>query len=147
MNKETIALLNEMFSEFPVMVAEPADPREIDDLEKQLEFSLPGQYRAFLERYGGAIVGAYPVFGVKSAPAMSQGDDLAWDVTSRFRKAGWEGTANWLVISEDQAGNPIGLDRDGIVWICDHEAGGIQQLASTFEEYLRVWCLDGGSFL
>jgi hypothetical protein len=33
------------------------------------------------------------------------------------------------------------LDADGKVWISDHDFGGVQVIAKSFEEYLRKSCL------
>jgi hypothetical protein len=33
------------------------------------------------------------------------------------------------------------MDKDGTIWIHDHDFGGLSQLASSFEEYVRVHCL------
>jgi hypothetical protein len=72
---------------------------------------------------------------------MGNGEGSAIDVTTRFREQGWNGVENWLVISEDHAGNPIGLDKDGRIWISDHDFGRITLVAASFEEYLRKQCL------
>ncbi len=39
---------------------------------------------------------------------MSDSESSAWKVTQRFRKDGWPGVQEWLVISSDHSGNPIG---------------------------------------
>jgi hypothetical protein len=41
----------------------------------------------------------------------------------------------------DHAGNPVGIDSEGRVWISDHDARAVQLLADTFEGYVRKWCL------
>jgi len=66
------------------------------------------------------------------------GDDTfsVVDVTMRFRSDGWEPTNEWVVISVDLAGNPIGLTAGGDVWISDHDAGETRMLAATFEEFV-----------
>lgn len=63
------------------------------------------------------------------------------EVTRHYRPIGVPGTDAWAVISEDHAGNPVGMDKDGAIWIHDHEFGGISPLANGFEEYVRVQCL------
>ncbi len=72
---------------------------------------------------------------------MGGKEGLVFDETHHYRKQGWPGTDEWLVFSWDLAGNPIGLDKDGKVWICDHDFGGVQLLEDNFESYLRKWCL------
>jgi hypothetical protein len=58
------------------------------------------------------------------------------DVTARFRADGWTPTDEWVVISMDLAGNPIGLTASGEVWISDHGAGAIAMISGTFEGFV-----------
>jgi hypothetical protein len=95
----------------------------------------------FIHRYGGAIVGPYRVFGLRNSEPMGNGEDSFLKVTKAFRQKGWPGVEKWAVISMDRGGNPIGLDADGKVWISDHDFGGVQVIAKSFEEYLRKSCL------
>lgn len=141
MRAETLHALDTMFRESPVMCAGTATREEVDQLESSIGFRLPDDYREFVERFGGAIVGPFSVYGVQGSDAMGDDESSALDVTNRFRSDGWQGTDQWLVVSMDHSGNPVGLDREGKVWISDHDAGAIQELAPTFEDYLRRWCL------
>jgi len=114
------------------------------DVEKLQEFSgfrLPECYRSFVMRFGGAIVGPYPVYGLRGADAMGTDESSAIAVTKRFRDQHWPGSEQWLVVSIDHAGNPIGLDREGRIWISDHDAGVVEIVCADFNEYLRVRCL------
>ncbi len=98
-------------------------------------------YREFVRRYGGAVVGPYPIFGLRRAEPMGTNEGSVVEITRRFHQKRWPGTEAWVVFSLDHAGNPIGMDKDGKVWISDHDAGAVQLLAPTFEEYLRRRCL------
>lgn len=96
-------------------------------------------YVAFLRRYGGAIVGSLPVFGLRPVEVMG----VVWsvvEVTRRYRDQKWPGTADWYVISEDGYGNPIGIDPDGQVMVSDHDHGDIATLAPNFEDFLLMQC-------
>jgi sugar lactone lactonase YvrE len=75
---------------------------------------------------------------------MGRKEVSVFDLTREFRRQGGPGVNEWLVFSIDHAGNPIGLDKDGNVWICDHDAGVVQVIAKSFEEYLRKRCLKMG---
>jgi hypothetical protein len=141
MKAETIQALNDGFEKHPVTVAGCVPRPEVDTLEKQIGFRLPEDYKEFVTRYGGGIVGSFSIFGLRAAHAMAVAEASALEVTHRFRKFDWEGTSNWLIVSMDLSGNPIGLDPRGKVWISDHDAGGVRELAPNFEEYLRKWCL------
>ena len=95
-----------------------------------------------LGSYGAGFAGAYPIYGLR--PVELMGDDF-WSVvavTNEFRSQGVPGTDRWIVFSDDQACNPVGMDKDGKVWIHDHDFGGIALLENSFEDYLRNWCLD-----
>ncbi len=87
------------------------------------------------------MVGAYPIYGLR--PVAVMGDD-SWSVvamTKQFREENVPEAKGWVIISSDHAGNPVGMDRDGAIWIHDHDFGGVTRVASTFEEYLLVRCL------
>lgn len=142
MKKDTLERLESKFAEFPIMRSEllPTSD-EIDKASIEVGVPFSSDYQAFLLRFGGAMVGAYPIFGLR--PVSVMGDDR-WsvvDVTRWYRKENVPGCNAWVIFSEDQAGNPVGMDRDGVIWIHDHDFGGITRLANDFEEYIRVRCL------
>jgi hypothetical protein len=139
---ETLELLDRMFAESPMMRAdEVPDVAEIDAASEELGIPFSDDYREFLLRYGGAMIGPYPIFGLRAVDVM---DDSRWsvvDVTRELRSSGLDGVKRWLVFSEDHSGNPIGMDGDGKVWIYDHNFGGVSELSSSFESYIRTQCL------
>lgn len=141
MTDETLTKLRSDFAEHPVTAAEPVPEEEIDALEQAVGFKLPDDYRQFVREFGGGIVGAFSVYGLRAADAMGDDEASALEVTERFRNDGWRGVEKWLVVSSDHSGNPVGLDEQGVVWISDHDAGSIEKLADTFEGYLRRACL------
>ena len=70
---------------------------------------------------------------------------LAIDVAGSLRSArvievrskdGWKLTDNLVVISVDGAGNPIGIAKDGRVWISDHDVGKDSVMADSFEDFI-----------
>jgi hypothetical protein len=113
----------------------------VDAAEKHIGVGFPADYREFLQRYGGAVVGSLPILGLRQAEVM--GDDMfaVAAVTDQFRADGWKPTDEWVVISVDLAGNPIGLASDGQVWVSDHEAGETRLVARSFEDFV-VLLLD-----
>ena len=123
------------------MRAEEVQIVEIDAASNELGIPFAADYREFIRRYGGAIVGPYPVFGVRAAEPMGKDDASVTQVTRQFRHKRWPGTEDWAVFSLDHAGNPIGFDKDGKVWISDHDAGVLEVIAPNFEKYLRRRCL------
>ena len=142
MKPDTWDHLEQEASEFPMMRAsELPSESEVDAASKEIGIPFPEDYREFLLRYGGAMVGPYPIFGLRPAEVMGKSRCSVVDVTRQVRSSGLDGVSNWIVFSEDHAGNPIGMDADGKVWIYDHDFGGVTKLAEGFEEYIRTQCL------
>jgi SMI1/KNR4 family protein SUKH-1 len=139
---DTITRLDTMFAQFPIMRATtiPSEA-EIAQAEQLVGVPFPDDYRQFLLRYGGAMVGPYPIFGLRPVEVMGVNHWSVVEVTHHYRIDRVPGTDQWAIISEDHAGHPIGLDRDGIVWIHDHDFDGTLQLYGRFEDYLRRDCL------
>jgi SMI1-KNR4 cell-wall len=141
MRKETWQVLDDRFSEAPFLRAEGVSSMEVADAEREVGVKLAEDYKEFIRRYGGAIVGPYPIFGLRKADPMGKDESTFLEVTQSFRQQHWPGVEKWAIISIDHAGNPVGLDAQGKVWISDHDAGAIQLLAPNFEGYLRKRCL------
>ncbi len=57
--------------------------------------------------FGGAMVGPYPIFGLRPVEVMGDNHWSVVDVTRRYRIDGVAGTEDWVVFSEDHAGNPV----------------------------------------
>jgi hypothetical protein len=143
MMKDTIDKLNSEFSEFPTMRADSLpSSKEIEEASKEVGVPFAPDYHEFLSHFGGAMVGAYPIYGLRSVPVMGSHRWSVVEVTRQFRDDKVPGCDSWVVISEDQAGNPIGMDSEGSIWIHDHDFGGISPLAKSFEEYIRTNCLN-----
>jgi len=110
----------------------------VDALAEKLGRPLPPDYREFLLRYGGAVVGSYSIYGVRQAQAgMGRAPQSVVDLNERWRRPGWPHANEWLIVSEDGYGNPIGIADDGRVLSWDHDLGGIHELGSSFEDFLR----------
>lgn len=141
MRPEIWTMIEEKFKKNPVLKGEAVAYEEIDAAAAAAGIKLSEDYREFIHRYGGAIVGPLSIIGLRKAPAMAQTESSVIEVTKHFRRQGWRGVDEWLVISVDLAGNPIGLDKDGKVWIFDHDAGVVEVIAENFENFLRKRCL------
>jgi cell wall assembly regulator SMI1 len=129
--------LDELFVDEPFMKAGRVDEVKVDAAQEALGVVFSEDYRQFLKKYGGALVGPLPVYGVARAEPM---DEELWSVvavTRHFREQSWPGVEQWYVISMDHAGNPIGIDKSGKVLTYDHDAGVTIELAEDFERYLE----------
>jgi hypothetical protein len=108
MTPATIQRLRDFYTLHPIATANRAcSPQEVEQLESNLGFNLPDDYKQFLFLFGAGSAGPYPIFGFGRSQNMSISQGSAWDETLLFRKDGWNGTENWLVFSEDNGGNPI----------------------------------------
>src|SRR5882762_9660815 len=128
MKEDTWKALEKMFCEHPILKAGPVPAEELCAAEAELGIPLTEDYREFVLRYGGAMVGAYPVFGLRRALPMGKDDGSFVNVTRPYRRQRWPGVDMWAVISTDHAGNPIGLDEHGKIWVCDHDARAVQEI-------------------
>jgi hypothetical protein len=134
--------LDQEFREFPMMRAsELPTAEEIDLASKHLGVAFSADYRDFLARYGGAMVGPYPIFGLRRAEVMGKSHWSVVEVTLKFRASEPQLPTTWIVFSQDHAGNPIAMDTAGTIWIHDHDFGGLAKLGPSFEQYIRTRCL------
>lgn len=142
MKDEVIALMSLKLDESPVLRAEslPSE-NEISDAETELGIPFGTDYRQFLLQFGGAMIGPYPIFGLRPVEVMGDNYWSVVDVTKRYRKDEIPGTNEWIVFSEDHSGNPVGFDQMGVIWTHDHDFDGIRRVCDSFEEYVRTKCL------
>ena len=116
MNQATIDRLDQCFADAPaLLVGGPVPDVEIRQAETLLGVEFVSDYRWFVRTYGGAMVGSLPVYGLRAAEVMGTGETVVTE-TAHFRKDGWPSIADWIVISGDGYGNPIGMDKDGAVY-------------------------------
>lgn len=141
MTTDTWQRLESLFTDHPVMKAEPVPFAEIEAASKELGVPFPADYVEFVEKYGGAVVGPLSVIGLRQAIPMGDEETSIVDVTKRFRSDEWPGADSWAVISVDHSGNPYGLASDGAVWLSDHDYDEIIKVADSFETFLRTQCL------
>jgi hypothetical protein len=117
------------------------------EFEAKIGSSRPNidpDYREFVLQFGGAMVGANPIFGLRSAKRMPSvgGCSTAPEITRWFQGKKWPGVDEWFVFSLEQEFNPIGFAPDNSVWVSDQmEFKQITKIAESFEDYLRRWCL------
>lgn len=125
------------FLEFPFKRATGLTEFEIVEAENKLGVAFDKEYRRFIIKYGGAIVGAYPVYGLKRAESMDINLWSVVDVTMNYRNEHWFEDDILYVISTDHAGNPIGFNKEGILLVVDHDFGEIVEFAKTFKDFLE----------
>lgn len=137
MKESTWKQLEKQFEKYPFMKAESVSEEEINSIEASLGVRFDSDYKKFVLKYGGAIVGAFPIYGLRHADPM---DNELWSVstvTRHYRNEDWPDTQNWYVISSDHSDNPVGITPDGKVISFDHDYGEIIEVANSFEAYLN----------
>jgi hypothetical protein len=131
-----------LFLKKPLLRAEAVDLSENAAAAAEIGIPLSRDYAEFVARYGGASVGPFRIFELRRAIPMGKNEASFVDVTNGFRRQGWPGVEKWAIISMDHPGNPVGLDKEGRIWISDPDARVAQTIANDFEEYLRKQCLS-----
>lgn len=135
MTPAIIALLEEQLSQHPEMLAGSVPESKIRDAEMELQFVFPEEYRAYLLRFGGGLVGAQEIAGVAQAAWASGSHWSVVEVTRRRQDAGWPLAEAGVVVSDDGRGNPIICCADGRLKLPDHDVGDVVDLG-TFGPFL-----------
>ncbi|MGH7857284.1 MAG: SMI1/KNR4 family protein [Candidatus Binatia bacterium] len=139
MNHTTEEQLRSHFTRFPFLVGGEVSEQEIENAERELGRSFPPAYREFVLRFGGGVVGSLSIAGLRFVPAMGSEERSVIELTRRFQEDGWA-APDWLVISIDHGGNPLGLAKDGSVWRFDHDFGGLSLVSETFDDFVAKQC-------
>jgi len=134
--------LREYVNLYPFLFNGPSDHSAVNRIEAYAGFALPDGYRAFISEFGGGIVGPNPVYGHGPDKVSNQGEASVIATTNRFVSTGWPHVNGTLVISMDQSGNPIFMDRSGTIWVYDHDIDNLRFVANSFGQYIDI-CLAG----
>lgn len=139
MNEELQELLAAQFEKWPQAVAEPVPDAEILVAEASLGVMLPDDYRDFVRCYGGAVVRSVSVLGLRRCEFCDDEQSTFPEQTARFRLELPDEYSEMVVISVDDAGNPIGfLNGKPPIFVFDFNFGGRYDLARSFSEYVRL---------
>lgn len=142
MTQETLTALDAFFAPFPSCKGRPSDMDSIREASSNLGLPFPDDYVEFVLRYGGGIVGVYPIVGLSLAEAMGKAFSTVLEINQHYRKQRWPGIVGRVVFSYDQGGNPISFDGSGRIWLVDHDHHQIVCIEPSFEAFLRRWCLE-----
>ncbi len=94
--------------------------------------AFDADYRWFVMRYGGTMVGSLAVFGLRTTELTGE-DDTVINQTRRFRSGGVP--ADWIIVSGDGYGNAIGITTTGSVLLSEHDTGAIVDIAAPPDRY------------
>jgi hypothetical protein len=138
MDPVVLSALEVGFAEWPQSMGGAVPEQEIAETEAILGVAFPEQYRDFVARYGGAVVGAESIVGLRVPEFLVDLHPTVVEAT-RFWHSELPETAGWLVFETDGGGNPIGFRLpDERVWTWDHDFGGLIEVASDFEGFVRA---------
>jgi hypothetical protein len=110
---------------------EPATEEQLRRFERSFGI-IPPEFRWFLAECGGGPVGSEWIDSIDDLPASHR----------KFRTE--SGPPGWtmkgvFIIGWDGVGNPLGILRvSGAVLVEDHNFGGVQALAGSFNSYLAA---------
>jgi hypothetical protein len=139
MKQEITAGLQQEFSRWEGSVASPVPYAEIQAAEATLGVKFPEDYREFIREFGGAVIRGASILGLRQPPLMPDEPPSVVDQSLLFRSELPEPYGKMVVISVDDAGNPIGfLPPDPTILTFDHNFGGRHDLSPSFEEYVEL---------
>jgi len=136
-------LVNKFLNENPSYHAGKTSENEIKNIEQQLNLTFSKEFRGFVEKYGSAEFPGHTIYGTKELKYMGENKNVV-DKTHFFKVTQkWPDIEDWIVISDDGSGNPIGLLPNGEVWLSDHDSNFEKiKLASSFEDFLYKLLTD-----
>ena len=141
MEDDLISTLRDRCSSYPFMFARAATLEEIRAEEKRVGMMFPNQYCEFLKIWGGAMIGAYPIFGTDAVDLMDTRLNTVSSVTEFYREQGWRDVDSNLVVSQNHGGDPVLLTADGSLFVSSHDKIANTVSWSSFEDYIK-WCLN-----
>lgn len=111
---------------------------EISAASAELGIDFPADYREFLLRLGAATIGQFHIFGLRRTEVCP---NLLVERNRFYRRQGWPGISDWLILTDDGTGNPVGIARDGRVLCVDHNRGfAVEEWGRDFEDFIRRAC-------
>jgi hypothetical protein len=106
----------------------PASPQSVAEIERVAGFTLPADFRDFLERTEAVVaLSIHNGYWLGGVECLMEESDAP-------RTAGGERA---IPIATDGGGNAFLLAASGIVWRWDHETGKLARVASSFGAFLE----------
>ncbi|MFD2909201.1 SMI1/KNR4 family protein [Flavobacterium ardleyense] len=117
----------------------PATDLEIINAETILNVKFHSDYKEFIKKFGGSYAGI-PIYAFKNNEMLSS--DTVIDLTKNFRQDYHEDRRSNIinksyVISFDDMGNPIMIDKDENMIIFYHDSDGYAILTNSFASLIQ----------
>ncbi len=118
---------------------EQTSDSEIKVLESSLKLNFSQSYRKFISLFGSALLPGQIIYGSSYLEEMGSVNKNVVEKTKFYKNyQKWPDIDDWIIISDDGSGNPIGIKPDGSVWLSDHDSNFEQiKLANDFEDFLE----------
>ncbi|WP_165806580.1 SMI1/KNR4 family protein [Chitinophaga parva] len=139
MNEALLNRIGSFLDKNPTLKGTPATAAQLAKAEQELDIKLDKDYRAFVERFGGAYAGiAIHAFNNGASVGNETIIDLTLNGRRLFNDAEMFPEINEsMVFADDGAGNPVAITPEGKVVLFDYDTEEKQVLASSFEEFVE----------
>jgi hypothetical protein len=134
-------------TEFEGLLGKPASDKEIHNAEKTLNVKFDNNYIHFIKKFGGSCAGI-SIYAFSNGSLL--GKETVVELTEMFRESLGDAIPNELidayVISDDGAGNPVLINKQGNVLIYFHDSLEIDFLHESLEEMLLKYFPKNGGY-
>jgi len=132
--------LKQYKEQYESIFAAPITEQELNIMQSYAGWNMPDDYLRFLKLSSGAMVGAYPVYGANPIKLMDKNLNTMMAVTQHYRDEGWRVDKDFIVVSENHAGDPLLLNQTGYLLMPSHD-GFSEQRWPNFSAFLQQYCL------
>lgn len=137
MKQDLILKLKSFLDKHPSLSGKPATDDEIIKAERILNVHFDKCYKEFIKKFGGAFAG----IGIHAFNnGASVGNETVIELTKKNRElfAGLFPEINeYVIVSDDGSGNPIGIAPDGKVVLFDYDTEEKDVLSNSFESFIE----------
>lgn len=140
MPTELVARLEYLFAAHPSLRGQPATEAEIEASQQALGTVFAPQYAAFIKQFGGSF-GGVDIHAFANGSLI--GRETVTTLTLRFRERYGDVMPaelhDALVISDDGAGNPVLIARQGGILLYLHDEGEVEPLFPSLYDMMDAW--------
>ena len=138
MNEVLLNRIAKFLEKNPTLKGSPATTEQLATAEQELNITIDKDYRAFVEKFGGAYAGI-AIHAFVNGASVGNETVVELTVTMRrlFNSAGLFPEINRsMVFADDGSGNPVAITPEGEVVLFDYDTEEKEVLARTFEGFI-----------